>query len=99
MSRYPSILERKLDTGKRYVAAPQYPDIPVSEADIVITSTFGDRYDKLAQSYYGDVNLWWIISLANPYPKDSLEVPADVEVRIPLEKDLILQNYIKLNKL
>lgn len=99
MSRYPTILERKLDTGKRYLTAPQYPDIPLSESDIIVTSEYGDRYDRMAQNYYGDLSLWWIIALANPYAKDTLDIPVGVQVRIPLETDAILQSYIKLNKL
>ena len=45
----------------RYRASTRYPDIPLSENDIFLSTIFGDRLDNLAYQFYGDPTLWWII--------------------------------------
>ncbi len=47
---------------------------------------YGDRYYKLANTYYGDPQLWWIIAWYNGYPTevnvkigDVLEIPLNFE--------------------
>ena len=52
--------------GKRYYKPVKYPDIPPTSNDLYIITTVGDRLDLLANQFYNDVNLWWIISSANP---------------------------------
>jgi len=32
---------------------------------------YGDRYYKLADQYYGDVNYWWVIAWYNAYPTEA----------------------------
>jgi hypothetical protein len=63
----------------------KYPEVPLSDEDIYVYATQGDRFDVLAQQYYGDQSLWWIISIANTavagtslpadLPQDSLIIP------------------------
>ena len=43
----------------------KYPLIPRAENDIYVFTGDGDRYDILAQQYYNDSSLYWIISSAN----------------------------------
>jgi hypothetical protein len=43
----------------------KYPQIPLSINDTYVFAEEGDRFDVLAQQYYGDSSLWWVISLAN----------------------------------
>lgn len=43
----------------------RYPEIPLSEDDIYVYTVQGDRFDALANLYYNDSSLWWIISVAN----------------------------------
>ena len=47
----------------------KYPLIPRSINDIYILVAEGDRYDILAQTYYQDSSLWWIISTSNSNTK------------------------------
>jgi hypothetical protein len=51
--------------GVRFYSTVKYPEIPLSADDIYVLTNEGDRLDLLAQQYYGDVNLYWIISVAN----------------------------------
>ncbi len=48
--------------------------------------TVGDRYWTLAQKYYNDKSLWWIIARFNNKPTEGHVSPGD-EIRIP--KDII----------
>lgn len=51
-----------------------------------------DRLYKLAQTYYGDPKLWWIIAHANQKPTDAHFSPGD-EIKIPEAN--FLENVIK----
>ena len=105
MKRYQNIKEVKTITDKgnfsfRYYKENKYPEIPESENDIYVITNQSDRYDLLAQQYYQDFNLWWIISCANPeLGFDSINIPPGTQVRIPIQLQQILSDYIKLNNL
>jgi hypothetical protein len=45
----------------------EYPDIPISEDDqyIQLSQQQSKRIDLLAWDFYGDVNVFWVIMLAN----------------------------------
>jgi len=63
--------------------------------DIYVISTIGDRFDLLAQQYYNDVKLWYVIAAANPaVRKDTLSVEPGLQIRIPFPLTNVL-NYIK----
>ncbi len=92
----------KIDTinKKRYYTPLKYPKIPLSENDIYVTTLDGDRLDLMANQFYNDVRLWWIIAGANPdtIRRDSYGVPPGLEIRIPREINKILKNFELLNK-
>ena len=52
--------------GDQYYRTNYYPEIPPLETDIYVETEFGDRLDLLANRFYGDVTLYWIIATANP---------------------------------
>jgi hypothetical protein len=39
--------------------------------------------DTLAQQFYQDTTLWWVIANANNIGKGSFDVPAGMQIRIP----------------
>ena len=98
INRYQNIPKTKID-GKTVYKTSRYPEIPLSENDIYVISTQGDRFDVLAQQYYGDSSLWWVISIANTgnagagtlpvLPQNSLIIPEGTQIRIPNKKILI----------
>ena len=93
--------QTKLDSDKkRYYKALKYTEIPISINDIYITTTSGDRLDLLANQFYKDVDLWWIIAIANPniVRRDSFNLKGGLELRIPADKDEIIQNFSELNE-
>ena len=77
----------------------KYPEIPLSVNDIHVYTTEGDRLDLLAEQFYNDINLYWIISSANPdkISFSSLFLSPGTELRIPTELGSIIFEYNKLN--
>ena len=87
------------NTNIKYYRDTKYPLIPLSINDIYVITTIGDRYDLLAQQYYGDFSLWWVISIANDnLPQNSLYPPVGEQIRIPINVSDILSNYRNLNR-
>ena len=99
MLRYSAITVIKNHGGKRYYVNNIYPDIPVTESDIYIVPTAGDRLDLLANDYYKDPTLYWIIASANALPGDSLIPPVGIQLRIPANLQQIISDYELLNNL
>ena len=75
----------RTQTGKRYFTNVIYPDIPISANDTYIITADGDRYDTLAQQFYNDSSLWWIIASANVSKTDGLAVEKGIQLRIPAD--------------
>jgi len=102
MNRYKSIPifnNSVVKPGKRFYGVVKYPDIPLSVSDIYVITQKGDRYDLLANQYYGDKSLWWIISIANPsITQDTLNPPYGVQIRIPTNITNVINSYNKLNQ-
>jgi nucleoid-associated protein YgaU len=98
MNRYDSIKILKTLEGADYLTTTKYPEIPRSTNDYYVITTAGDRYDLLAQQFYKDGTLWWIIAYANNSQQASLVVKPGIQLRIPGNLDTILENYKKANK-
>jgi len=96
--RFNSIGERTSPEGKKYKVNVIYPNIEETSEDIYVITQSGDRYDTLAQQFYKEPELWWIISSANNYHKGSLNIPAGVQLRIPASKSRAIQNFKEVNK-
>ena len=97
--RVRKIKTRVLDK-KRYYTTIKYPEIPLSVDDFYVITTIGDRLDNLANQFYEDVNLWWVITSANPdiIKRDSFMLEPGIEIRIPADLQTILENFDELNK-
>lgn len=88
----------KTKQGRRYYKNVIYPNVPVNENDTYLITTGGDRYDTLAQQFYGDSSLWWVIASANNSKKDGLIVEAGVQLRVPYDATLAVTLYEELNQ-
>ena len=94
-------IKAKRDSNKkRYFTAIKYPNIPPSINDIYIITTVGDRLNSLANQFYNDVRLWWVISSANPHivRRDSYALQTNLEIRIPANTTKILDDFENLNR-
>jgi hypothetical protein len=61
------------------------------ETTQIIWST-GDRLYKLAQQYYNDVTLWWIIAWYNGRPTEVDFLPGDL-ITIPLSAEKVIETF------
>ena len=95
-----NIQQLKTSKGKRYYKSIKYPEIPILDEDLYIISIVGDRVDNLARQYYGDSNLWWIISSANSeiIKGGSFGIKPGLEIRITSNHINVLEDYNTLNK-
>ena len=88
------------DPRLRY-AVVKYPTITPGPFDVYIYTTQGDRYDIIAQNYYSDSTLWWIINRANPNQESNSIFPTvGAQIRIPSHDRVgtILLQFDTLNK-
>jgi len=103
MGRYSPInqvnrVRQNATTGVRMYMGSKYPQVPLTQEDTYVYANEGDRFDTLAQQYYGDSSMWWIISIANESLKqNSYYLPLGVQIRIPANVAEIMSNYSKLN--
>jgi hypothetical protein len=98
MNRYKSIQIITSSLGVKYYKDSKYPRVPLSVNDIYVVTTIGDRFDLLANQYYGDPSLWWVISIANEtLPQDSLYMPVGTQLRIPSNPATVVSSYNQLN--
>tara|TARA_Y100000034_G_scaffold136328_1_gene212218 strand:+ start:2338 stop:2637 length:300 start_codon:yes stop_codon:yes gene_type:complete len=98
MSRYKNKTIFRNEKGKRYLKGIKYPIIPLSDDDVFVITNEGDRLDLLAQSFYKNKDLWWVISIANvDLPQNSLYIPVGTQLRIPIDIQSILLDYSSLN--
>ena len=100
MNRYQNTPVIKSPTGKRMYATSRYPEIPLTENDVYVYTTQGDRYDVLALNYYGDSSLWWIIAAANPnIDLMTLVIPEGVQIHIPGNFSQVVCGFNLINQL
>ena len=84
-------------TKNRKYNSTIYPKIELSEDDVYIISNIGDRMDLLADKYYDDVTLWWIIAAANQIGKGSMNIIPGTNLRIPQDLEPIFSAMEILN--
>lgn len=97
MNRYNDIPILADEQGVLYSRNVIFPIVKPSSSDIYVISTAGDRFDTLALEYYQDPGLWWIIAGINNIKKDSLTIKPGVQLRIPMNIENIISEYIEVN--
>jgi hypothetical protein len=85
-------------TGTKYLKLKKYPNIPLTETDIYVITTIGDRLDLLAYTYYKNPEYWWVISTANNnINKGSMFLTPGTQLRIPTDLGAVLKMFDDLN--
>ena len=82
MGRYDESTILKDENGTRYLNRIQYPTIPLRDSDILVKGLFGQIIENLANKFYGNVELWWIIARANEMKNDHMYLVPGKEYRI-----------------
>tara|TARA_R110002012_G_scaffold295780_1_gene492560 strand:+ start:982 stop:1293 length:312 start_codon:yes stop_codon:yes gene_type:complete len=85
--------------GKFYINQ-KFPEIPSSINDLYVITTSGDRLDLLAEQFYKDVRLWWVIPAANmdKISRDSFALKPGIEIRIPANIKKIIRDFETVNR-
>lgn len=83
---------KKLDNGKRVLKTSIPKPIPKKDDDIYVITQETDRLDLLANEYYGDSRLWWIIAQANNINGVNIGLDAGIQLRIPKNKFDVINN-------
>ena len=97
MRRYDSTKIKNRWDGKRVYGITRYPEIASNVNDTFIISSDGDYLDVLANRYYNDPTLWWIIGLANNLGKGRMSVEPGKQLRIPVDINKIISDFVSLN--
>jgi len=101
-SRLKFIQKQRGTNGKIVRKYIKYPNIPLSIDDIYAITVEGDRLDLIANQFYNDVDLWWVITTANPnvIRRDSLVLTPGLQIRIPNPSRItnILRSFEQINK-
>ena len=84
--------------GNRVFGLTFYPKIPIKDSDKYIAVSRGQRLDTLADQYYGDTSLWWIISKANNLSGSEIQLDPSKIYRIPLQIETIIAEFNDLNR-
>ena len=97
-SRYQYIKIIKNNIGKRYYTNNIYPQIPISGNDYYVITSVTDRLDLLANDFYGDPSLYWVIAAANNISGDSLIPEPGIQLRIPYNIQTAINAYTRINQ-
>jgi nucleoid-associated protein YgaU len=99
MNRYDNPVILNTIKGKPYLKSKSYPNIPLSESDVYVITSIGDRLDILSYQYYGDAELWWVISMANNNVTKGFMFPEPgIQLRIPTNLNAVLALFDNFNK-
>ena len=83
MARYDNNETKKLLDGRVVYRSKIYPEIPLRDDDKYVVTQTGDRLDTLANQYYNDSTLWWIIASANNLHTASIGLEDGTVLRVP----------------
>ena len=100
MSRYNDTrIKRNKDLNRVY-SYTMYPKIPLKNSDIFIKPSYGTRLELLANKYYKDPTLWWIIAQANGIKCFTALTTENFkgQLRIPTEIQSILNEFSSMNR-
>ena len=90
--RYERVGTKKLTNGKKVLKTIIPATIEKRDDDIYIITQDSDRLDLLANQFYNDSRLWWIIAQANNLNGANIGVEPGIQLRIPKDKFLIINN-------
>ena len=82
--------------GKRFFQTTSYPPIPLDISDVYMIASSEDFLDNLANRFYKDATLWWVIAQANGI-RWNMKPKVGQQLRIPGNINLILTRFSQAN--
>lgn len=70
------------ENNKQYISTMLLVDIPLADDDIYILAHVGSRLDIIADNYYGDQSMWYILGHVNNI-YNTLYIKEETQLRIP----------------
>ena len=98
MNRYQYQRPKIKKDKKRIQGQTLYPAILPKATDLYIVIRDGQRLDTLANEYYGDPSMWWIIAQANNITGGTLFLKPGSQIRIPKDLTSINTDLEKINR-
>ena len=95
--RYQTTKTKKSKEGFRTYTTTYYPNIPISDSDTFILAKEGSRLDSLANEYYGDTKLWWVLAKSNGI-RGKIALKAGELIRIPGIITKIIDDFEAINE-
>ena len=96
------LLKERGDKKVIFLSTPKFGTITENDLNSLSityhTWKQGDKLYKLANDYYGDTSLWWVIAWFNNKPVDGLYTSGDT-VKIPNPIQNVLAIYKRVNNL
>lgn len=91
-----------LKTKKRIDSKQQYrtltlPSFGERSDDLVIQINDYTRLDVIANDFFGDSTLWWVVASYNNLPGDSLYTTGLKYLRIPSDINIVFNKIKELN--
>tara|TARA_B100002019_G_C20962485_1_gene447020 strand:- start:180 stop:557 length:378 start_codon:yes stop_codon:yes gene_type:complete len=103
MSRYRNVKRiSDRDQKNRMYVQHIYPQVPNDPNDTYLYASETDRYDLMADKFYGDPSLWYIIALANADSNTtmaSIYPPLGKKIRIPANHVAFERRYRQQNNI
>jgi len=97
-NRYIYTNTKENKSKKRFMESTIYPKILPNDNDLYIITEQSDRLDILANKYYNNPNMWWIIATANNISDANFFVEPGIQLRIPSDISKILNDLQKINR-
>ena len=71
--------------GESFFDTPDFPKFPESDQDrfVIVTDQYLGRLDLVANDFYQDVDLWWVIALVNDIRVVPDGMSLGMKIRIP----------------
>lgn len=82
MNRYENV-DTAIINKKKVYTGTTLPYVEPTDTDIVILTTITDRLDLLADEYYGDSSMWWVIALKNNLTDIDMVLEPGTILRLP----------------
>jgi hypothetical protein len=93
MGRYDN-LDGKNIVGKGIVYdSLLLPYIEPTDSDILIVTEEEDRLDLLANQFYGNAELWWVIATYNNLTDIDTKLEPGLQLRIPNRSSIVTQLF------
>ena len=93
---YEEVLENRNVKQIVQYTTPKFPTITPSMRSQLVRRKYvwklGDSYQRLAEAFYGDPQLWWVLAWYNGKPTDALVRIGDT-IRVPQPLDTVLEFF------